>query len=75
MKVFSLALAALALLDASDAFTSPAAGGRTMATRNSLALNLAAKDKPLTELCEITKEACDAVAPMLNGTLVMMCAL
>jgi len=25
-----------------------------------------ASDKPLTELCEITKEACDAVAPMLS---------
>jgi hypothetical protein len=66
MKVLSLALAALALLDAADAFTSPAMG-RTMASRNSLALNMAVKDKPLTELCEITKEACDAVAPMLNG--------
>ena len=28
---------------------------------------LKASDKPLTELCEITKEACDAVSPMLNG--------
>ena len=28
-----------------------------------------ASDKPLTELCEITKEACDAVAPMLSGKL------
>jgi hypothetical protein len=26
-----------------------------------------ASDRPLTELCEITKEACEAVAPMLNG--------
>ena len=26
-----------------------------------------ASDKPLTELCEITKEACDAVAPMLKA--------
>ena len=24
-------------------------------------------DKPLTELCEITKQACEAVAPMLQG--------
>ena len=26
-----------------------------------------ASDRPLTELCEITREACEAVAPMLNG--------
>eukprot|EP00588_Corethron_pennatum_P011432 CAMPEP_0194268796 /NCGR_PEP_ID=MMETSP0169-20130528/3065_1 /TAXON_ID=218684 /ORGANISM="Corethron pennatum, Strain L29A3" /LENGTH=411 /DNA_ID=CAMNT_0039010183 /DNA_START=65 /DNA_END=1300 /DNA_ORIENTATION=+ len=28
--------------------------------------SLRASDKPLTELCKITKEACDAVSPMLN---------
>jgi hypothetical protein len=26
-----------------------------------------ASDKPLTELCEITKEACEVVSPMLKG--------
>jgi hypothetical protein len=26
---------------------------------------------PLTELCQISKEACDAVAPMLLGTKVL----
>lgn len=39
-----------------------------MASRSTIggALQMAS-DKPLTELCEITKEACEAVAPMLNG--------
>jgi hypothetical protein len=26
----------------------------------------------LTELCEITKEACEAVAPMLNGETIAL---
>ena len=30
---------------------------------------LQTSDKPLTELCEITKEACEAVAPMLIGEI------
>lgn len=33
---------------------------------------LRASDKPLTELCEITKEACEAVAPMLNGETIAL---
>ena len=33
---------------------------------------LRASDKPLTELCEITKEACEAVAPMLNGETITL---
>mmetsp|Transcript_29210 Transcript_29210/g.48261 ORF Transcript_29210/g.48261 Transcript_29210/m.48261 type:complete len:411 (-) Transcript_29210:68-1300(-) len=66
MKFQSLTLLAVAFLSASEAFVAP---GRTN-TRSShaaRALNMV-KDgnKPLTELCEITKEACDAVAPMLN---------
>ena len=28
-----------------------------------------ASDKPLTELVQITKEACDAVSPMLKGNI------
>lgn len=35
-------------------------------------VTLRASDKPLTELCEITKEACEAVAPMLNGTTITL---
>lgn len=61
MRISSLALVAAALLSA-DAFA-------PMVSRSSRvtgAFQMAASDKPLTELCEITKEACDAVSPMLN---------
>lgn len=58
-------MAAASLLSA-DAF---APTYRMMSLRSTLggggALQMAS-DKPLTELCEITKEACEAVAPMLN---------
>jgi hypothetical protein len=62
MRITSLALVAAALLSA-DAFA-PMVSRSSPMTR---ALQMAASDKPLTELCEITKEACDAVSPMLNG--------
>jgi hypothetical protein len=32
--------------------------------------DLQASAKPLTELCEITKEACDVVSPLLKGAFV-----
>jgi hypothetical protein len=61
-------MAAASLLSA-DAF---APTYRMMSLRSTLggggALQMAS-DKPLTELCEITKEACEAVAPMLNGEI------
>jgi hypothetical protein len=62
-------MAAASLLSA-DAF---APTYRMMSLRSTLggggALQIMASDKPLTELCEITKEACEAVAPMLNGEI------
>lgn len=65
-------MAAASLLSA-DAF---APTHRMMSSRSTLggggggALQIMmASDKPLTELCEITKEACEAVAPMLNGEI------
>ena len=63
-------MAAASLLSA-DAF---APTYRMMSSRSTLgggggALPIMASDKPLTELCEITKEACEAVAPMLNGEI------
>ena len=61
-------MAAASLLSA-DAF---APTYRMMSLRSTLggggALQMAS-GKPLTELCEITKEACEAVAPMLNGEI------
>jgi len=39
------------------------APSRTVSRSSALQM---ASDKPLTDLCEITKEACEAVAPMLN---------
>ena len=50
----------------SDAF-SPMSS--TVARSSKFALQ--ASDKPLTELCEITKEACDVVSPLLRGELFM----
>jgi len=58
--ILALALAAAMLLLRSDAFTVPRVSSKKLFT-------LSASNKPLTELCEITKEACMAVAPMLNG--------
>lgn len=60
MRFHSVILAA-ALFMTAEAFA-PAA---SRSFSRSAALQ--ASDKPLTELCEITKEACEAVAPMLNG--------
>jgi len=61
MRISSLALVAAALLSA-DAFAPMV----SRSSRMTGAFQMAASDKPLTELCEITKEACDAVSPMLN---------
>jgi hypothetical protein len=63
MKIVSLSLAA-ALIMSAEAFAPPMR--TTKFFSNTI---MQASDKPLTELCEITKEACDAVAPMLNGEL------
>jgi hypothetical protein len=63
MKNLYLALVAITLFT-SEAFVAPGLASRHL---HSHAFHImAASDKPLTELCEITKEACDAVAPMLN---------
>jgi hypothetical protein len=61
MQILSLAVAAASIMSA-QAFAPPM---RTSAFFSKTAMQ--ASDKPLTELCEITKEACDAVSPMLNG--------
>ena len=60
MQIISLAL--VAAVSMTEAFAPVA-----LSSRRATASALQASDKPLTELCEITKEACDAVQPMLNG--------
>ena len=64
-RITSLLLAAVAL--SAEAFAP-----MTIATTrsSSFGTSLEASDKPLTELCEITKEACDVVSPLLKGTYV-----
>jgi len=65
MLNFHTAVFAAAFLSSADAFA-PArmmAPSRTVSRSSALQM---ASDKPLTDLCEITKEACEAVAPMLN---------
>jgi hypothetical protein len=57
-----LSLAVVAVVSMTEAFAPVA-----LSSRRSVDSTLQASDKPLTELCEITKEACDAVQPMLNG--------
>jgi hypothetical protein len=65
LSILALALAAAMLLLRSDAFTPvPRVSSKKLFT-------LSASNKPLTELCEITKEACMAVAPMLNGKTII----
>lgn len=68
MSVRSCLSAALAVVLAS---TSEAFAPGIAATRKrSFGVHpnpLQASDKPLTELCEITKEACDVVSPLLKG--------
>eukprot|EP00984_Skeletonema_dohrnii_P026738 scaffold16134_cov144-Skeletonema_dohrnii-CCMP3373.AAC.1 len=56
-----LSLAVVAVVSMTEAFAPVA-----LSSRRSVDSTLQASDKPLTELCEITKEACDAVQPMLN---------
>ena len=60
----SLLLAA-ALVLSTEAFAPSSTSSRASALHATLAEP--ASDKPLTTLCEITKEACEAVTPMLNG--------
>ena len=62
MQFQSFFLAA-ALLVSAEAFAPARIASRSFSRSGALQ----ASDKPLTELCEITKEACVAVAPMLNG--------
>lgn len=67
MQILSLAL--LAAVSMSAVAFAPASlmpASRT-SSRAVAGATLKASDKPLTELCEITKEACEAVAPMLSG--------
>jgi len=68
MKLALSLLLAAAVSQNADAFgLAPSTRGFARRTSpTSLAASDKASDKPLTELCEITKEACDAVAPMLN---------
>lgn len=61
MQFQSFFLAA-ALLVSAEAFAPARIASRSFSRSGALQ----ASDKPLTELCEITKEACVAVAPMLN---------
>jgi hypothetical protein len=64
----SAALAVI-LATSSEAFAPgiAATGKRLFAARHNA---LQATDKPLTQLCEITKEACDVVSPLLKGAFV-----
>ncbi len=61
------------LLLLSVAFTSKAfkmVPGSRFSSSNAVNISksaLNASSKPLTELCEISKKACDAIAPMLQG--------
>jgi len=64
-RITSLLLAAVAL--SAEAFA-PMSIATTRSS--SFGTSLEASDKPLTELCEITKEACDVVSPLLKGTYV-----
>jgi len=67
MQILPLTLLA-ATLTLAEAFA-PAAlitGSRTSRAAGALQMASETSEKPLTELCEITKEACEAVAPMLN---------
>jgi hypothetical protein len=65
-RITSLLLATVAL--SANAFA-PMSIATTRSS--SFGLSLKASDKPLTELCEITKEACDVVSPLLKGTFVL----
>ena len=67
MQILSLTLLAAVLTMQAEAFAPAALMTASRTSHAAGALQMAASDKPLTELCEITKEACDAVSPMLNG--------
>jgi hypothetical protein len=64
----SAALAVI-LVSSSEAFAPgiSATGKRSLGAHSNA---LEASDKPLTELCQITKEACDVVSPLLKGAFV-----
>jgi hypothetical protein len=65
MQILSLSLAAALAMSAEAFVPMGAFSTRSLLARSATAMQ--ASDKPLTELCEITKEACDVVSPMLNG--------
>lgn len=67
INTISFVLAAAMLLR-SEAFAPVSPVSRVSSKK----FTLLASDKPLTELCEITKEACEAVAPMLNGKTIIL---
>jgi hypothetical protein len=66
-------LLAAALVMSAEAFAPSSTSSRactlhaTLAEPTTSSNGQTASDKPLTSLCEITKEACEAVTPMLNG--------
>lgn len=65
MQIISLALLAAFSMRA-DAFAPASITSRAAGPLQMVVPSASSSDKPLTELCEITKEACEAVAPMLN---------
>jgi len=65
MQIISLALLAAFSMRA-DAFAPASITSRAAGPLHMVVPSASSSDKPLTELCEITKEACEAVAPMLN---------
>jgi len=68
MQIISLALLAAVSMTA-EAFAPVSRISRVAGSSSTLQMvvpSASSSDKPLTELCEITKEACEAVAPMLN---------
>ena len=70
LSYFLAAAATTLLISTSEAFApvrTVSPWSTTTNRKSYSAIQIQASDKPLTELCEITKEACDAVSPMLNG--------
>lgn len=73
MQILSLALLAAASMSMNAAAFAPASLMPASKTSRAVGALQMASDKPLTELCEITKEACEVVAPMLNGKWIVIC--
>lgn len=71
MQIISLALLAAFSMRA-DAFAPASITSRAAGPLHMVVPSASSSDKPLTELCEITKEACEAVAPMLNGKWIVI---